>query len=327
MLDLGARARRPLDGSSAVSAVVGTVIVAAIAVGLSVIVWMAARPFTNAPHQALHSAGSSQFEGGAYTVKALGPDDIPLAGGKLLLVLDGIPQTRPLTDLAPQVRDGKVWHVGETVCIAGPPPCLVPNVKQVEASVATRSDVVFSFPPLTSPPKAIAPVFAIASGGGIDLLDAANVRMDVVGTSITYGAGGPPVPITAKLSLDGGDSYTQLFSGSAVAAGNNLAMTGMSAGPRIGLQAYAHYGSFSATYDSMHGDAHVWTLKNGDAAPSVPAFGGQAPLATYLAPYVNTANQTMVLQPNQAILLFEFTSNLNSSAADFQDLVALFTFT
>jgi hypothetical protein len=315
-------ASRALD---AVSAVMATVLLVAITVSLAGIIWFLVRPPT--PHQAVHSSGQAEFRGGAYHVTPLGPDDIPLAGGRLLLTLDGVAQTRPLTDLAPQVHDGRTWRVGEAVCIVGPPPCLLANVKQAEVGVATATDVVFSFPPLTSPPVVVTPVFAIASGGGIDLLDTANVRLDVLGTSITYGAGGPPIPVTSWLTLDGGVAYQSLFNGGAVSGGNNLQMTGLSAGPRIGVQAHAAYGSFSATYDSLHGDPHVMTLKDGDAAPNAAPFAGQAPLASYLAPYVNTSNHTMVLLPNQAILLFEFTPTLPSAAADYQDLVVLFTFT
>jgi hypothetical protein len=60
----------------------------------------------------------------------------------------------------------------------------------------------------------------------------------------------------------------------------------------------------------------------------VPAFGNQVSVETFLRPYVNTQTQTMVLQPNQVIILFEFSSPPNSTnaAADFQDLVVLFTF-
>jgi hypothetical protein len=312
---------------SAVSAVAGIAILLGITAGLAAVVWMSVSPIASQHHKPVQASGTSQFQGGAYTIKALGPDDIPLADGRLLLVLDGVPQTRPLTDLAPQLKDGKVWHAGETICLAGPPPCLIPNVKQVEAKVATAKDVVFSFPPLTSPPISQSPVFGIAPGGGLDLLDASNVRADIIGTSLTYGAGGPAIPITTKLSMDGGDTYEVLFSGHSVVAGDDLVMTGLSAGPRIGMQALASYGTFNALYDSLSGDPHVMVLKDGDSTPNKAAFGGQAPLASFLAPYVDTQTKEIVLQANQAILLFEFSPDVTLPAADFQDLVVLFTFT
>ena len=62
--------------------------------------------------------------------------------------------------------------------------------------------------------------------------------------------------------------------------------------------------------------------------PNLSGFGGQQSVAQFLQNYVNDSGQ-VVLQANQAILLFELGVNLqrypNSAAADFQDAVVLLT--
>ncbi len=95
------------------------------------------------------------------------------------------------------------------------------------------------------------------------------------------------------------------------------------------MRAKATYkNKFSATYDSRN-TAQVKTLVNGQQAPNLAGFGGQQPVGSFLAPYLD-AQGKIVLQPNQVIMLFELGVNMasdpNSPAADFQDLVLVFTF-
>ena len=95
------------------------------------------------------------------------------------------------------------------------------------------------------------------------------------------------------------------------------------------------YASFTAdapgytqhlTARSGSNSPYVLVLKNGDSVPAIPGFQDQANLAVFVEPFVNVATQKVVLQDNQAIYLFELgTTNLSSSAADFQDLVIMVT--
>jgi fibro-slime domain-containing protein len=98
------------------------------------------------------------------------------------------------------------------------------------------------------------------------------------------------------------------------------------------VSVYATYTADEATYaphlTARSGDnsPYVLVLKDGDSVPSIPAFQDQTNLAYFVEPYVNTATGKVVLQDNQAIYLFELgTTNLSSSAADFQDLVIMIT--
>ena len=70
----------------------------------------------------------------------------------------------------------------------------------------------------------------------------------------------------------------------------------------------------------------VIVLRDGDDAPDIRGFDGQADADSFVAPYIDEDTGTMTLDENQAIYLFEIgTTNVESSAADFQDLVVLVT--
>ena len=63
-------------------------------------------------------------------------------------------------------------------------------------------------------------------------------------------------------------------------------------------------------------------LRNGDAVPLIPGLNPQPPVEEFIKDYAKDGK--IVLGENEAIFLFELgTTNLNSTAADFQDLVVL----
>lgn len=70
----------------------------------------------------------------------------------------------------------------------------------------------------------------------------------------------------------------------------------------------------------------VMVLRDGDAVPSLEGFAGQTSIAGFLAPYIDGDTHTVTIDADQIIYLFELgTTDLTSSAADFQDLVVLIT--
>lgn len=80
------------------------------------------------------------------------------------------------------------------------------------------------------------------------------------------------------------------------------------------------------TVDSLAGSPQVLTLRNGDPVPNIAPFLDQSSIAYYVRDYVDPLTNTIALEDNQAIYLFELgTADLTSSAADFQDLVVLVT--
>lgn len=177
---------------------------------------------------------------------------------------------------------------------------------------------------------ALDPGFTISSGTLTTDSDA-TITADVLGSEITYGAGGPEVPVTVEIGTNSGNgssySYSSLFGGSDVDGGETYTVSNNDVQINYRLRARAKYGSFNARYDSSN-TTQVRTLVDGDQAPALAGFGGQKPVLDFLAPYLDE-NGLVQLAFNQVIMLFELGVNMNSNptstAADFQDLVVLFT--
>ena len=80
------------------------------------------------------------------------------------------------------------------------------------------------------------------------------------------------------------------------------------------------------TVNSENGSQNVITLRDGDAVPNIQGFMNQSSIEDFVAPYINSETNRITLNNNQSIYLFELgTTDLNSPAADFQDLVVLMT--
>ncbi len=80
------------------------------------------------------------------------------------------------------------------------------------------------------------------------------------------------------------------------------------------------------SFNAATGTPQAKVLRNGDPAPNIPSFLDQNEILDFIRDYVDQESGTMVLDENQAIYLFELgTTDLSSSAADFQDLVVLIT--
>lgn len=76
---------------------------------------------------------------------------------------------------------------------------------------------------------------------------------------------------------------------------------------------------------STSNSPNLIVLRNGDAVPDIAGAMNQDSIEDYLEGYIDENNK-VVLEENEAIFLFELgTTDLRSSAADFQDLVVLMT--
>ena len=84
-----------------------------------------------------------------------------------------------------------------------------------------------------------------------------------------------------------------------------------------------------STYRSVsagQNPANMLVLKHGDPVPNHPAFTDPNETLDFVIDYVDHTSQTIVLDENQVIVLFELgTTDLTSPTADFQDLVVLVT--
>lgn len=71
---------------------------------------------------------------------------------------------------------------------------------------------------------------------------------------------------------------------------------------------------------------YVKVLRDGDPVPDITGFENQADAVHFVQNYIDPDTNTMNLGANQSIYLYEIgTANLDSAAADFQDLVVLIT--
>lgn len=78
--------------------------------------------------------------------------------------------------------------------------------------------------------------------------------------------------------------------------------------------------------DSHEQSDHVKVLRHGDPVPNIAGFDGQTDAAAYIDQHIDSVTNTISLRPNQVIYLYELgVSDLDSAAADFQDLVVVVT--
>jgi len=168
----------------------------------------------------------------------------------------------------------------------------------------------------------------------------------VLGSAITYGASGYNIPVTLQARF-GNSGWLDLFGNWQLPVDANLndgqphevsCSNVYSAGTSIDFQARSwvkkhfwysgdsnsHWQTFYERQTMAQSERFVWALQNGDAVPDVSGFANQASVADFVADYVDTDTGTVTLPGNQVIYLFELaTVDLDSSAADFQDLVVL----
>jgi hypothetical protein len=280
----------------------------------------------NAPKQDLVvSAAKADFSQDGYWITPAGPDGLPVDTGKLLVTIDGAQTTVPLSAFAATLGSAGEWGVGTRICIVGPSAqCYRHSGTTVQVTAIAKNNIVFHVNALVAP----GPGFSIGSGGGINVLRNGTVVLGMLGAQYSCGN---QMDVFVRLSIDGGATWRsplgaqavspggsgQAFNDSLVPLGSVLVVEARGIGGPCGLA--------DITINSVTHPQQALVLKAGDPAPSYAPFSGQAPLASFLVPYVNTQTQQMVLQPNQAIILFDICC-YPSYAADFQDLVVLFTF-
>lgn len=156
-----------------------------------------------------------------------------------------------------------------------------------------------------------------------------RLTLEVLGSAITYGSGGPEIDVIVYqgVAQGQGTSYTTLFGGRDVNGGEVHVTTSLPRQSYV-VKANARYLSFfNQTYDSTN-VRQVKTLVNGEIAPSLAGFGGQAPVRAFLRDYLDQTGRVRLNQ-NQVIMLFELGVDAgrysNHPACDFQDLVVLLT--
>jgi len=169
------------------------------------------------------------------------------------------------------------------------------------------------------------------NNGTVTVAKTCTADFKVLCTDITYGAGGPAIPVKMNRSLNGAFFSNWMNNNQAVSPGFDYTeQVSATNNASYVIRGNAHYGSFNATYDSTNTN-QCKTLVNGSTVPPWQGFGGQHSILQCVQPYVNTQTGKMQLANNQTIFLFELGMNAvlypTSPATDFQDLVVLLTAT
>jgi hypothetical protein len=160
------------------------------------------------------------------------------------------------------------------------------------------------------------------------------VKVSIIGCAFT--SNGVPQPITVSLKVD--DERAEPFGDADSTQGNvnqpSLAVSEhivpdmQQVGTSVTIEATSWYsnGRRIMSVDSHDERQNVKVLRNGDPVPNIAGFDGQEQVEYFLEPYLTDDGAHIWLHPNQAIYLFELgTTNVSSSAADFQDVVVLVT--
>jgi hypothetical protein len=184
------------------------------------------------------------------------------------------------------------------------------------------------------------------TGGEVVPTEPYAARATVLGAAITYG-GTYDVPVTVQVRV--GDTILEPFGDfdgpaqDSVNDDNNPRQCILpdTYEPGVGVSIKArswtkkkswyngnsnnHWQAF-LTIDSHAGSSNVLVLRDGDAVPAIEPFMNQDAISDFVRDYIDPETNTIILDENQAIYLFELgTTNLGSDAADFQDLVVLLT--
>jgi type II secretory pathway pseudopilin PulG len=152
-----------------------------------------------------------------------------------------------------------------------------------------------------------------------------DIRIKLLGSAITYGAGGPKVDVRVSASLNDGNNWTDLFGGKAVVGGEQQTFENIEGLSNIALRFNGRYSwLFNKMYRSDAEDGHVIILRNGDTAPDYAPFDHQESLTSFLKSVLDNKGKVSIGARDLLILVELGTLDRN---ADFQDAVILVTFT
>jgi prepilin-type N-terminal cleavage/methylation domain-containing protein len=175
--------------------------------------------------------------------------------------------------------------------------------------------------------------FVVLGDNTIQTWGTVTMKVTALGSQITYGVGGPRIPVTMDYTLKNNKQWNDLFNNAQMTGGLVTTVDSISSGSLIALRFNGYYRktgwlTFDETFATNGNDGHSIWLEDGDAVPSNLAFGSQVKLQTLLQPYMDGTNH-LDIGPFDLVMIGEL-GNVTSppnSAMDYQDAVALVQFT
>ncbi|MEM9066152.1 MAG: fibro-slime domain-containing protein [Planctomycetota bacterium] len=195
--------------------------------------------------------------------------------------------------------------------------------------------------------------FAIDTDGIVTVNEDFAVRVRVLGSAIETGS--YTIPTTSQVAVDGsffepfgaydsptqgnlnddpsgtGDTYRGPFefvASQTFAAGSTITVDG-----RSWIKDSSSYNGTQDSHWNVHmdeststGSQQIFVLRDGDPVPNITAMYNQASVRDYVGEFIDSATDTITLESNEVIYLFELGTSHSNSNADFQDLVVLLDF-
>ncbi len=187
-------------------------------------------------------------------------------------------------------------------------------------------------------------MFTLAADQTITLSAASTVTFTNMLSQITYGAGGPVVPVHLCYSKNNGSSWSPLFGGNGNCNGNGNAYgnavqpagtdtktVSVGANSALLIKVTGRYVqhnwlTFFGSFISNASQGHIIYLRNGDTLATYPGFGSQTPLKNYLTGKGMLNAQGKIVLTSCQVLAVSELGTLGSASADFQDDVLLMSF-
>jgi len=169
----------------------------------------------------------------------------------------------------------------------------------------------------------------------IVLSQQSNVKTEILGSAITLGEGGEPLPVTTKITVSdeqGNDTEVQPWGDfNDPDAGNvntntppsPFDMSDSPAGLKLSVTARSFMPSGNEHLTVANNDDLAQTVRHGDIPPEIDGFGDQGDAVDFVQEFQGD-DGSVQLNDNQAIMFFEL-GETSGPAADFQDLVILVT--
>ncbi len=170
----------------------------------------------------------------------------------------------------------------------------------------------------------------INDDNSITPLETVDMTVRTLGISITYGSGGPNIPVKLETKIN--NEIHTIFQGTEpqVASSDPLVINNIIEGTAIdfmGTSYNPYWPDWVIQHQTTEEDSPmIIALKNGDSVPDLTPYNQQPSIDEFLEGYINEEG-IVTIGPRDIIYLFELgTGNPASSSADFQDGVLLVTF-